>query len=421
MNKLYDIYLQFPHICTDTRNITPECLFFCLKGDNFDGNAFALQALAAGAARVVTEDRNLASHENCIVVDNVLKTLQALALYHRSQLRIPVIGITGTNGKTTTKELIMSVLSKKYRVTYTQGNFNNHIGVPLTLLAINAETEIAIVEMGANHVGEIADLCHIAQPTHGLITNIGKAHLEGFGSIENIIATKRAIYEFLMRHESTIFINDEDDILRECVGKYRQLVKYGNTPDSTCQGTVSALNPYLSVQIDDLQFNTQLTGEYNLTNILCAVAVGLHFGVPLPMAAQAIADYQPRNNRSQLSRQGSNLIIADYYNANPSSMHAALVNLLHLPDSQKVAILGEMLELGEAAIEEHQKIVDFCRQNKILAFFVGKMFTEIDCPKAQTFENVADLNAFLAQNPIQNSTILIKGSRGIHLETIILP
>ncbi|MCK9339585.1 MAG: UDP-N-acetylmuramoyl-tripeptide--D-alanyl-D-alanine ligase [Bacteroidales bacterium] len=421
MNELYNLYLQFPHICTDTRNITQGCLFFCLKGDNFDGNTFALQALAAGAARVVTEDKMLAAHEHCIVVDDVLHTLQALAIYHRQQLRIPVIGITGTNGKTTTKELIMTVLSKKFHVTCTQGNFNNHIGVPLTLLSINADTEIAIVEMGANHVGEIADLCHIAQPTHGLITNIGRAHLEGFGSIENIITTKRAIYEFLIRHESIIFINDEDEILRKCVGKYRQLVKYGNTPDSTCQGTVTALNPYLGVQIDDVQFDTQLTGEYNLINILCAVAVGLHFGVTLPIAAQAIADYQPQNNRSQLDLQGSNVVIADYYNANPSSMHAALINLVHLPDSHKIAILGDMLELGEVSDEEHQKVIDFCLQNKIQALFVGETFARIGKQEAQTFETIAELNDYLSQNPIQNSTILIKGSRGIHLEKIVIP
>ncbi len=418
IDKLYGLYLQFSHVCTDTRNITKNCLFFCLKGENFDGNTFALQALEAGAAYVVTENTVLVDNERCIVVKDVLKTLQALALYHRQQLRIPVIGITGTNGKTTTKELITSVLSSKYNVAYTQGNLNNHIGVPLTLLTINADTEIAIIEMGANHVGEIADLCHISQPTHGIITNIGKAHIAGFGSIENIISTKRAIYEFIMRHESTIFINDEDEILKKCVGNYEQLVKYGNTPDSTCQGIVTDLNPYLNIQISDVKFSTQLTGEYNLTNILCAVAVGLHFGVTLPEAAHAIEAYHPQNHRSQVQRQGGNLIIADFYNANPTSMEAALVNLTHLKESNKIAILGDMLELGEISEEEHRKVADFCRNNHIKPLFVGEIFANIGLKDALVFVNVEELNQYLAQNPIHNAAILIKGSRGIHLEKI---
>lgn len=420
IQQLYEIYLQHPQICTDTRQIAAECLFFCLKGENFDGNTFALKALEDGAAYVVTTRADLSGNARCVVVEDTLQTLQQLARYHRTQLQIPVIGITGTNGKTTTKELISTVLQTKYKISYTQGNFNNHIGVPLTLLSIPADTEIAIVEMGANHVGEIAGLCAIALPNYGVITNVGVAHIEGFGSKENIILTKRAMYEAVMEVGGTLFVNGGDPIMVECAGAYGKKVLYGACTGSTCEGKIVDMNPYLAVEIDGVTFRTQLTGEYNLTNIVCAVAVGKAFGVEVPAATAAIAAYQPGNHRSQITQAGTNTIIADYYNANPTSMTAALVNLSHLTHPHKCAILGDMLELGSVSEEEHRRVAQFCLDHQITAFFVGNCFKSLNINEMNAFATVEELNGFLQKNPINDAMILVKGSRGIHLEKVIL-
>ncbi|MCQ2280984.1 MAG: UDP-N-acetylmuramoyl-tripeptide--D-alanyl-D-alanine ligase [Bacteroidales bacterium] len=418
IEQLYRTYLQHSEICTDTRKINAGCLFFCLKGENFDGNTFATQALEAGAAAVVTTRTDLPTDDRIFVVDDTLKTLQQLASHHRQQLDIPFIGITGTNGKTTTKELVATVLQTKYKIAYTQGNFNNHIGVPLTLLSIPTDTEIAIVEMGANHVGEIAGLCDIAQPNYGLITNIGVAHIEGFGSKENIIKTKRAMYEAVMGCKGTIFVNGGDSTLTACAGDYQKQVRYGACADSTCPGEITDMNPYLEISIEGKKYRTHLTGEYNLPNMLCAIAVGKYFGVDAATAASAIANYEPSNNRSQIIERESNTIIADFYNANPTSMTAAINNLAHLPHPNKCAILGDMLELGSVSEQEHRNIVELCQKNKISAIFVGHCFAQLNLPDVTVFHDVDEANAHLAAHPIRNAMILVKGSRGVHLERI---
>jgi len=340
IEELYKKFVQFPFICTDTRKITPNSLFFCLKGENFDGNLFVTEALEKGAEYVITEGRReRGERRKEIVVDDVLKTLQQLAHHHRRQLQIPIIGITGTNGKTTTKELFAAVLSKKYKTAYTQGNLNNHIGVPLTLLSIKKEDEIAIIEMGANHSGEIEELCKIAQPDYGLITNIGKAHLEGFGSVENVIETKTALY----RAAQVLFVNAEDGVLREkgekekgeispsnfegvseglgSLSQKSKIILYGKT--TNINGHIIEMNPYLVIELFGRKIQTHLTGNYNLPNILGAAAIGRYFGVPDQDICDAIAEYQPQNHRSQIIKSETNTIIADYYNANPTSMQAA--------------------------------------------------------------------------------------------------
>lgn len=418
MNKIEDLYRIFEKhttICTDTRQIVADCLFFCLKGENFDGNTFAEKARQLGAGCVVTENANLAGQDGFFVVNNTLEALQQLALLHRKQLQIPVIGITGTNGKTTTKELVASVLETKYKVSYTQGNLNNHIGVPLTILAISPDTQVAIIEMGANHVGEIEDLCRLSLPNLGIITNIGTAHIEGFGSKENIVLTKTALYRAVMAQNGTIFANINDDILTKYLEGYEKVIYYGNE-QSACNGSVINMTPYLQLQVGNQKVETHLTGEYNLANILCAITIGLHLGIDLQTACSAIAQYEPQNHRSQILIQRSNTIIADYYNANPTSMNAALLNLSHLKHPKKVAILGDMLELGSVSNEEHKKTIDFCQNNGIDAYFVGKNFGQFASPLHHFYDNTDELNQYLRSHPITEAMILIKGSRGIHLE-----
>ena len=429
IKELYEKFVQFPFICTDTRKIRPNCLFFCLKGDNFDGNLFVDEAIEKGAKYVISDMRyaicdirydksqisNLTSHisNSIILVEDVLTTLQQLANYHRKQLKIPIIGITGTNGKTTTKELIASVLSKKYKTAYTKGNLNNHIGVPLTLLSIKNEDEIAVIEMGANHTGEIEELCQIAQPDYGLITNIGKAHLEGFGTIENIIETKTALY----RAAQTVFVNGEDETMRE-KAEYKNVIFYGK--NTNISATITEMNPYLAINLFGNKIQTQLTGNYNLPNILGAAAVGQFFKVSEKDICDAIAEYSPQNNRSQIIKNETNTIIADYYNANPSSMKAALDNFLQIKAPQKLAILGDMLELGENSLNEHQTIIDFCISENLETIFIGTNFLLLKNENAKFFINVDDCNHYLKNNKIENKFILLKGSRGIFLENILL-
>ncbi|MDL2326993.1 Mur ligase domain-containing protein, partial [Bacteroidales bacterium OttesenSCG-928-A14] len=340
--SLYQLYEKYPDISTDTRNILPQSIFFCLKGENFNGNTFARQALANGAAYVVSDDSANLDLPNTIIVPNVLETLQQLALYHRKQLAIPVIGITGTNGKTTTKELVNAVLSQHYKTACTKGNFNNHIGVPLTLLSIRSNDEIAVVEMGANHAGEIAELCDLALPTAGIVTNIGKAHLEGFGSIEHIIETKTALYRSVLQNNGQIFINIDDPILTgyfETLGIFD--ANHGNPPSTpfSCysqfnkevvHGSVICQNPCLKINLFGEKVNTNMTGAYNIYNILSAVAVGIHFGITKTQIIHALQSYIPDNNRSQVVAKNGMTLIADYYNANPTSMEAALRNLASL-------------------------------------------------------------------------------------------
>ena len=413
MKELYQKYLDHPVICTDSRNITSGCLFFCLKGERFDGNQFAEQALQAGARYVVTERTELADNPQMIVVNDVLETLQQLAAYHRQQLRIPVIGITGTNGKTTTKELTAAVLSEKFKTACTQGNFNNHIGVPLTLLSIRPEHEIAIVEMGANHPGEIADLCRIARPDHGLITNIGKAHIEGFGSVEEIIHTKKALYRSVMEDHGTLFVNINDAILRNGLA-YEKVVYYAEGGEKR----IVSLAPYLELSLEHSHVLTHLTGSYNVYNCLGAAAIGQFFGVTEEQIAHALSHYEPSNHRSQIDEIKGNTIISDYYNANPTSMEAALRNLALLQAPRKLGILGDMLELGAISSQEHLHIIKLCQELSIEAYFVGKNFAEHH--PEHSFLTVEDLNAALAGNSIENHLILIKGSNGMHLGRLSL-
>ena len=411
MEKLYKLYLEHPQICTDTRNIIPDSIFVCLKGERFDGNTFALNALEQGAAYVITENADLSENPKCIVVSNSLRTLQDLAAYHRQQLKIPVIGITGTNGKTTTKELVSTVLSQKFRTAYTKGNLNNHIGVPLTLLSIKPTDEIAIVEMGANHPGEIADLCAIARPNFGLITNVGKAHIEGFGSEAEIIHTKKALYRSVMQDHGTLFVNVNDKVLRDGLD-YDSVFYYADGGEDN----IVNMSPYLRIRVAGHEVDTHLTGSYNIFNFLAAAAVGHYFGVTDTQIAEALGAYVPSNHRSQINEIGSNIIISDYYNANPTSMEAAVRNLAKLNHPNKLAILGDMRELGSISHEEHLRIVGLCKELGIKTIYVGSEFCSIQ--PEHGFADVEALNQHLIEHPITDSLILVKGSNSIHLDKL---
>ena len=422
--RLYEIFLRHPVITTDSRKIEPECIFFALKGDNFDGNQFASQAISGGASYAVIDDQKYAGGNQFLLVDNVLSALQSLARYHRNRLTIPVIGITGSNGKTTTKELTGAVLSRKFNTLTTPGNLNNHIGVPLSVLAIKPETEIAVIEMGANHQGEIAQLCQIAHPSFGIITNIGKAHLEGFGGFEGVIKAKSELYSHIREKGGTIFINGEDVLLNDLAGGISQ-IKYGAGDDSLVRGKITREYPFLSLEINfennDIQVDSQLVGTYNFSNILAAACIGHYFGVEPADIKTAIEDYKPENNRSQFIQTPSNKVVMDAYNANPSSMEAAISNFSKLTDNNKVLILGDMLELGEESITEHQKILDLAKSSGSREIFlVGKNFSEVSRNSSSlNFLSVDDLIGFIQKNPLRSKTILIKGSRGIRLEKLL--
>lgn len=423
--QLYQRFLEHPSVSTDSRNIQPDSLFFALKGPNFDGNQYAADALGKGAAWSVVDDPSLPDNEKFIVVENVLQTLQQLASFHRKQLGIPVLGITGSNGKTTTKELIVAVLQQKYQVTSTQGNLNNHIGVPLTLLKMNANTEIAVVEMGANHPGEIAELCQIADPDLGIITNIGKAHLEGFGSFEGVIRTKSELYNHLRKKKGACFINIDNELLMKQAEGLEQL-SYGSSAQAQLRGELQASAYYLTVKAlfpkGWLYLKSKLIGAYNFENLLAAARIGLHFEVDPLKIQKAIEQYMPTNNRSQLITKGSNKIILDAYNANPTSMLAALKNLKAINQTNKMVILGDMLELGPDSSAEHQKIADYLNQQDFeTILLVGKEFSAVRTgTKTKKFDNAELLSDYLRQQkPMENKLILIKGSRGIKLERVL--
>ena len=411
MKNLYEKYQQSSCICTDSRNLIPDCLFVCLKGANFDGNKFASDVLEQGAKFVITENRELADNPRAVVVEDALKTLQQLANYHRQQLTIPVIGITGTNGKTTTKELINTVLSTTYKTACTQGNLNNHIGVPLTLLSIKPTDEMAVVEMGANHVGEIADLCSIADPDYGVITNIGVAHIEGFGSKENIIKTKKALYQHVIAKNGTLFVNESDTILCEGL-THEKVVFYGKDAENQ----IVSMNPYLTIRIGKETVETHLTGSYNIWNFLAATAIGRFFHIPDHVIAKALGNYVPSNHRSQVNRIGSNIIISDYYNANLTSMTAALKNLSQLEHPHKVAVLGDMRELGDLSLAAHTEIFHMTESLYIETYFVGQEFGKVT--NHNVFANVDEANQFFTDHPLENAMILVKGSNSIHLNKL---
>ncbi|MDA8639466.1 UDP-N-acetylmuramoyl-tripeptide--D-alanyl-D-alanine ligase [Flavobacteriaceae bacterium] len=421
---LYSYFLKSSSVITDTRKIEKNALFFCLRGENFNGNKFAKEALQKGAAFVVIDDSEyFKENSQYILVEDCLKSLQELAKYHRLQFDIPVIGLTGSNGKTTTKELIYSVLSEQFNTTATFGNLNNHIGVPLTLLRINKNTEIALIEMGANHLKEIEFLCNITKPTHGYITNFGKAHLEGFGSIEGVIQGKSELYKSLENTKGTALINSEDK-LQVRLTKNQAKQQFGNKEADiviTSNNYTTKDNNYLSVSFQSTIINSKLKGTYNYSNIKAAIAFGFIFDISLEKIKKGIEGYIPKNNRSQWLKTERNTVILDAYNANPSSMTVALESLLNSNTKNKILILGDMLELGDYAADEHQKIIEILnKKTPETVILVGKEFkkTKTSNSNFHKFEETKDVIPFLQKKNFQNKTILIKGSRGIALEVL---
>jgi UDP-N-acetylmuramoyl-tripeptide--D-alanyl-D-alanine ligase len=441
--QLYQLYLQHPFISTDTRKIVPGSLFFALKGDKFNANTFAKQAIEAGAAYTVIDDPEYQLDEQYLLVADVLTTLQDLARHHRRQLKIPVIGLTGTNGKTTTKELINTVLSQHFKTLATQGNLNNHIGVPLTILSINPTHEVAVIEMGANHQKEIELLCSISQPSHGLITNIGKAHLEGFGGIEGVKKGKGELYDYLAfeGRGGVTFINSDDTVLMKMAVDRRlnDVIYYGsNNSSNLISGEIIENAPLLTLQwinnktSESYKVKTQLTGAYNLHNILTAISIGAFFNLTAQEINAGIEGYQPKNNRSQIVQTATNMLICDYYNANPSSMAVAIENIGKIDAKRKVLILGDMFELGEESLAEHatifQKAMDTPVDERV---FIGKDFSAaaaksmdhgpwtMDEKTIRFYATAEDAIAGLRAAPIKNSTVLIKGSRGMALERLV--
>lgn len=419
LEQLYALFLEHPTICTDTRKITENCLFFALKGPNFNGNEFAMDALEKGAAYAIIDEGAHKSSDRHVLCDNVLETLQQLATHHRNQCKAKIISLTGSNGKTTTKELIHSVISKKYRTIATKGNLNNHIGVPLTLLSIKEDTEIAIVEMGANHKREIAFLCGIAQPDFGYITNFGKAHLEGFGGVEGVIQGKSELYDHLMAHDKHIFMNADDPIQLEKLGTYIKKMGFSTKDPQYYNIKFIDANPYVVLEAEGIRMETQLIGKYNFPNCCAAILIGKYFNVPLDGIKTAIESYQPQNNRSQILSKNGHEIVLDAYNANPTSMKAALENFSLMDAKNKILIIGDMFELGETAAEEHQMMADLTQKLGFdNVFLVGQNFfkTNAIAKKFQTFE---DLKEYVLKNPFEKGTFLIKGSRGMALERVL--
>ncbi len=424
LNELYELYLSHPVITTDTRNCPEGSIFFALKGDNFDGNLFAHEALEKGCAHAVVDNPQIAGSDGRMVyVSNVLLMLQELAHHHRKQLALPVVQITGTNGKTTTKELTAAVLAKRYKVLFTEGNFNNHIGVPKTLLRLTEDHEIAVIETGANHPGEIADLSKIVAANCGLITNVGKAHLEGFGSLEGVVQTKCELYQYLAAQpDGFIFLNGDNTLLAPHA-KGLRAITYGKPGEGyDVEGEVVSCSPQLRLRLrlaggNWREVQTQLVGAYNLDNMLAAAAVGLRYGVSEADICDALEAYTPKNKRSELQQTAHNTLIVDAYNANPTSMKAALENFHLIPHPNKLLILGEMRELGSAAAEEHAAIIAQLQQLGFTnVWLVGKEFAAVASGKQfRCFDNVESVKEELTWNPISDRLILIKGSNGTKL------
>lgn len=421
IQNLYQKYRKSGRVSTDTRQITQGSVFFALKGEKFNANEFADEALAKGASDVVIDEPAYAKDDRYIVVENVLEALQKLARHHRDQMRIPFIGLTGSNGKTTSKELLHAVLSKKFKTLATKGNLNNHIGVPLTILSIDDSVEIAVIEMGANHLGEIAMLCAIANPTHGFITNIGKAHIGTFGGFENIIRAKSELYHHLIQTNGQVFINSQNHILANMAKRFTNPIFYPAEKDYYRCELVSA-DPYVTIKTETGKITTQLIGGYNFENVASALCIGKYFGVPAQEANHAVAAYVPGNMRSQVVTKGTNTIILDAYNANPSSMVAAIENLAAMKAEKKVAIVGDMFELEAEAEAEHRAIGKLLTSKKFSEVYLcGKLMKSaaIEIPTAHYFEKKEDLLNTLKQNPPSSATILVKASRGIGLESVV--
>ena len=418
---LYDLFIHNPQITTDSRNCPKGSIFFALKGDKFDGNQYAGKALASGCVYAVIDNPDYYIGERTILVDNVLKTLQQLAHHHRKVLGLPIIGITGTNGKTTTKELLAAVLSTKFNLLYTEGNFNNHIGVPLTLLRLTHDHEMAVIEMGASHPGDIKELVDIVHPNYGIITNVGRAHLEGFGSFEGVIRTKGELYDYIRRSKGKIFIKKENEYLQS-IAKGIEQITYGNGDDAFASGQVVSCDPFLVFnwkQQGKLHtVETHMIGSYNLDNVLAAVAVGRFFKIPAERISRAIAAYEPTNNRSQFKKTDNNELIIDAYNANPSSMKVALDNFITMPVQPKAIILGDMRELGPTSDELHAEVVAQTKKGQFdKVFLCGEHFSKVGkefSPFATTEAMVEELR----KQPLKGYHILIKGSHSMGLEKL---
>ncbi len=428
IQDLYKKYLQHPIVSTDSRKIPQGAIFFALKGEHFDGNQYAQQAIAQGAAYAIISDPKWKLDERFILVEDTLKTLQALASYHRHQFSIPVIAITGSNGKTTTKELLYAVLSSHYPTHATTGNLNNHIGVPLTLLSMPRQTQVAIIEMGMNHLGEIDELCRIAAPTHGIITNIGKAHMGNVGGIEGVKKAKSELYRYLQHKKGVLFVNKDEPYLSELAKPSKWVINYSQRPSSAThflyQVEMITETPFVKARFpndfeDKFITESNLMGRYNFNNIMTAIVVGQYFKVPAQKIKTAIEQYVPENNRSQIIPIGSNIFILDAYNANPTSMRAALNYFSHYEAHYKIAILGDMLELGEYSESEHREILKEAERatlNQII--LVGNEFKKVNRTHLH-FSKVEELKIWFQQQQFENTTFLIKGSRGIQLERIL--
>lgn len=414
IEQLYAIFRKKGVLTTDSRTISDGCIFAALKGEHFDGNDFALKVAEQGiAAAVITDRDDIPNHPRIFKVENTLTALQQLANLHRKTLKTPIIGITGTNGKTTTKELISAVLKKKFDIINTEGNFNNHLGVPLTLLRIQIGTPLAVVEMGANHPGEIKELCEIVEPDYGIITNIGKAHLEGFGDFQGVVNTKKALYDYLRENDGTAIVNGANPLLMALSDEIKR-VCYNQEKSSATS------NPYLTVTLNGLQIKTQLVGEYNFENVMTAVAVGRLFGVNDADIKDAIEEYKPTNNRSQIIKTPHNELIMDAYNANPTSMDAAVRNFAKIRKEHPMLIIGDMRELGDESQSEHRKIISLVEECGFKeVFLVGKEMTSAAEGRFTTFENTDELCDFLKTHHVTDRHILIKGSRGIRLEKVL--
>ncbi len=430
IEEIYQLYNQFPIITTDSRTVPAGSLYFALKGEYFDGNTFAEDALKKGAVYAIIDNKNYYKGEQYILVDDSLETLQNIARLHRKTINIKILAITGSNGKTTSKELIHAVLSRKYSVKSTSGNLNNEIGVPLTLLSMSSKNDIGVVEMGANHIHEIEKLCNIACPDFGIITNIGKAHLEGFGGYQGVIKAKSELYNYLINNKGVVFYNADNNLLVSLLNEYSNKTGYGFIKGDICKGKIISVNPYLTIEIQKVNNNvinescvisSHLFGDYNAENIIAACATGVYFNVPLNETREAIENYYPQNNRSQIMDTLTNKLIIDCYNSNPSSCETAIRNFVSLQGTNKTVILGDMYELGDYAIKEHEKILDLISLYKDLTvYLVGNIFKSLAIDfRLPAFSTTNELKSWLIDNPLTNSLILIKGSRGNKLETIV--
>jgi UDP-N-acetylmuramoyl-tripeptide--D-alanyl-D-alanine ligase len=421
IETVYQVFSKSQKISIDSRHIEEGSIFVALKGENFDAHQFVQSTIDRGAVLAVIDNPDFRIEGKTILVEDSLQFLQQLANYHRRHFQFPIIAITGTNGKTTTKELCLSVLNQEFKVKATQGNLNNHIGVPLSLLSFPLDLDFGIIEMGANHPGEISFLCSIAEPDYGLITNVGKAHLEGFGNLAGVLKTKTELYAFLQNTNAKAFVNQDNTIL----SKHPLLptpIFYGRESQALVQGSIESNKPYLSVRVksknEEILIHSHLIGAYNLENILAASCIGSYFGLSLPRIRSGIESYKPQNIRSQFIEKEHNKIILDAYNANPTSMKAAIENFASLEENNKLVILGDMLELGTDSQKEHQKIIDLLTKLEINTILTGKEFQRTQHP-FRHFKQTTDIIRYLTENPIQNHLILIKASRGIHLEDVL--